>query len=586
VCAESAAEQTILIRAQDPMQVTRFLAEAIPPFELSNFRVDARDVGNVAKVEFPGNISLAVWPYQNDLSIKTVIVLEPEGLRSTRIFHDFIDEMHVHIYALRSGYFFKNRPVFFVSIAKSGTHMMLRLLSLFGFNTSPLAPQFVRLSELVTYYEDHFGRERVMEPGRIHAISPSGFHSNLRHVIEPLAELGISDNQIFTHPVVFLYRHPLDILVSEAWHLRLVEKGPVSSCIDLMESTSGICHDLLSGRLGLTPFAQRLEGYLGWLRFMNAIPICYEELVGELGGGDRRLQAAAIWSLQLKLQVPGRTEDFCNNIFDTGSRTFRRGRVGSHIDELGSVRNLIDLQPDISRLLDEFGYSPGQTAPSRHSVRFRTRYSSGNANFAAIGSVGSTSLFSCRGVLVAIAAPFQSIDLDAIDLQKLPYFLSHHIGFRQTLAELYELVLAADWGCSPKSIRYIGGSPLFDFVEFDGELIGFITRQTDRGPAQWLKDRRFALITASSKGALQEHLTALLPLMVQDVPVLISLSEAENVVWFRDEVFVIPTALGPVNLTDDQISQETRITKFTYEEYVKVFGLPNLMPEHPHNLAI
>ena len=71
-------------------------------------------------------------------------------------------------------------------------------------------------------------------------------------------------------------------------------------------------HRLPAGSLALIDdpwlfgsFRDRMAGFVPWLEFSNVIPVSFEELVGARGGGDDATQRRLIWSLQLKLHVPG-----------------------------------------------------------------------------------------------------------------------------------------------------------------------------------------------------------------------------------------------------------------------------------------
>ena len=49
----------------------------------------------------------------------------------------------------------------------------------------------------------------------------------------------------------------------------------------------------------------RIGAFLPWLGLPNVVPVSFEELVGPRGGGDAEQQSRVIWSIQLKLHVPG-----------------------------------------------------------------------------------------------------------------------------------------------------------------------------------------------------------------------------------------------------------------------------------------
>ena len=72
-----------------------------------------------------------------------------------------------------------------------------------------------------------------------------------------------------------------------------------------------------------------MRDYIGWLDIKNVIPVSFEELVGYKGGGSEKIQTMLIWSLQLKLHIPGNPQFFAEKVFDAESPTFHKGRIGS-----------------------------------------------------------------------------------------------------------------------------------------------------------------------------------------------------------------------------------------------------------------
>jgi hypothetical protein len=58
------------------------------------------------------------------------------------------------------------------------------------------------------------------------------------------------------------------------------------------------------------------------------IPVSFEELIGPRGSGDAEQQRRVIWSIQLKLHVPGAPDAFAAQVFDPQSPTFDTGQIG------------------------------------------------------------------------------------------------------------------------------------------------------------------------------------------------------------------------------------------------------------------
>jgi len=97
-------------------------------------------------------------------------------------------------------------------------------------------------------------------------------------------------------------------------------------------------------------------------------------LVGPNGGGSRDVQLRLIWSLQLKLQVPGAPHDFADRVFDRDSPTFYQGRIGAWRSAL-SVEHLARFRALNQDFMSIFGYDLDSADSSlpRRAAEFRRR---------------------------------------------------------------------------------------------------------------------------------------------------------------------------------------------------------------------
>jgi hypothetical protein len=122
---------------------------------------------------------------------------------------------------------------------------------------------------------------------------------------------------------------------------------------------------------------ERIGAFVPWLDLPNVAPVSFEELVGTAGGGDDQSQLRAIWSLQLKLHIPGNPRAFGNAVFDRSSPTFNEGQIGAYRKHFSAAayqsfnRQAVDL-------MERFGYTAdaGDLAvpPDRGLPRHRQRY--------------------------------------------------------------------------------------------------------------------------------------------------------------------------------------------------------------------
>lgn len=78
----------------------------------------------------------------------------------------------------------------------------------------------------------------------------------------------------------------------------------------------------------------------------------FEELIGSKGGGDDAIRNRLIWSLQLKLHIPGDPGKLGAAIFDESSPTFHEGRIGSSRQKMTheSINRFFALHQDFMQL--------------------------------------------------------------------------------------------------------------------------------------------------------------------------------------------------------------------------------------------
>lgn len=277
-----------------------------------------------------------------------VLVDDDDPAIVSRALHACIDR-DVCIAAPVTAAHFSRRTVYFTSIPKAGTHMMLRLFELMGLPRSD---------------------ERRPAPGTW--CTPTGYqyHAPCRELLaddwfEPLGR-----QPLLRSPGVFMYRHPLDIVVSELdW---FVKPGHAfSSYLASFETDDDRLEALIADPSVMGTIRDRIMRYAGWVRFGNFCAVSYEELVGDRGGGSDDVQLDAIWALQLKLQIPGEPRSLAAQLYDPGSATFSRGRIGRHTERFldRHADAIAALPQDFLRIL---GYERG-AGPSHRSTALRRR---------------------------------------------------------------------------------------------------------------------------------------------------------------------------------------------------------------------
>ena len=284
------------------------------------------------------------------------VLAEDDPDRLSALLHGFIDRPAV-LFAPRTERYLCGSGLFIVTIPKSGTHLLLHLLSEFRLYGGG---EFRRTPAPHTWY---------FPSGEDPHLPATQFFGDLWK-----RPLGGYDHPLFRTPVLFMYRSPLDILVSDAAYLAKEGNNALNHYFRTLDESRRL-DELISSPL-LGEFWQRIVAFAPWLDFPNVIPVCFEELVGPKGGGSLEAQARTVWSLQLKLHVPGAPVYFSEAAFYTGTLTFNNGQTGNHKLQL-RPHHLQKLAAFPQDFMQRFGYDindecgPGYLP--RHVDLFRRR---------------------------------------------------------------------------------------------------------------------------------------------------------------------------------------------------------------------
>jgi hypothetical protein len=107
----------------------------------------------------------------------------------------------------------------------------------------------------------------------------------------------------------------------------------------LMASIRGIeARDLPDGQRSKS-WGEHAAGYLPWLDEEDCLLIHFEDLIGQSGGGTRQCQVDTVNAVARHLGLDlsrAETERISRDVFFRGSRTFRKGRIGSWREAYGA----------------------------------------------------------------------------------------------------------------------------------------------------------------------------------------------------------------------------------------------------------
>ena len=317
------------------------------------------------EIPLPGNVSLC----RSDTTVDGTILFIPEAISLSCRLMEYLESSGHTVIAPITDHYYKNKPLFLISIPKSGTHLLYELVQTFGYTPGVLCPDKPR-------------------PGTWYCVEYSNSHTSARDFFIDTVRrrpFGNRDHPFVESPAVFIYRNPLDVLVSEANYYHGAGKAAFGGYL-ADKSFEDRLLSLIDDPWLLGSIRDRLGNFIPWLEFQNVIPVSFEELIGPKGGGSLGAQVRLIWSLQLKLHIPGNPKDFGNRVFNEASPTFHEGQIGTYrtIFTQQAKDRFYALPQDFMQLLGfEFdGEDKGEIVPKR-ADEFRKRpviYSATNFN--------------------------------------------------------------------------------------------------------------------------------------------------------------------------------------------------------------
>lgn len=259
---------------------------------------------------------------------------------------DYVDHLSATIVAPTTTRYWRCQPLYLISIPKAGTHLLFKLAEAFGYKPGGTSPQ--RPTGGYWYY---------LLNSNAHTGADEFFQDALQR-----APFGNRAHPFMRSPALFNYRNPLDILVSEANYFHLDGKSPLSVLLSPLSFEARV-DKLIGDPWLLGSIRDRVGRFASWLDCANVIPVSFEEMVGEAGGGSNAALDRLIWSIQIKLHVPGNPAHYRAALLHRDSATFREGRIG------GWRRSLTERQISrIRQMPQDFMTSYGFDADAEQDV--------------------------------------------------------------------------------------------------------------------------------------------------------------------------------------------------------------------------
>lgn len=313
ICLEiiSQGAKNILLRP-----FNRFAFELVNKVAENKLPISFYAFENELEVSSPDIGKLSKSDEMVDASI--LFISDAKGLSS--LLMEYVDLKQGTIIAPITRNYYKNKPLFLISIPKSGTHLLYELAEALGYQPGVVCPD-------------------NPSPGFWYCVEYSNSHTSAKNFFIDTVRrspFGNRNHPLFKSPALFMYRNPLDILVSEA---NYYHKDGNTSFFGYLNNKSfqERLLTLIDDPWLLGSIRDRVSNYIPWLEFGNVIPVSFEEMIGPKGGGDIQDLTRLIWSIQLKLHIPGTPSQLGNKIYKEDSPTFHKGQIGRYLHEFTDI---------------------------------------------------------------------------------------------------------------------------------------------------------------------------------------------------------------------------------------------------------
>jgi len=221
--------------------------------------------------------------------------------------------------------YWNNSCLYFSSIPKAGTHLLLALLKSFGYS-----------ADVKTFDPNHITN------GQLYFVT-NRLHGDSSDLVKLRSDEEAS-RHFLRRRMVFIYRDPRDVAVSML-HFWTKTNHPMSDFLSNLPAYDDRLLRLITGipitKVEDSPHTIRdqIMNYACWMDLSeyNVSPVKFEDLIGPLGGGEKKRQIETVWKLQLALHVPGNPEIYADQVYNVNSPSFRLGKIGSYKQEFKKI---------------------------------------------------------------------------------------------------------------------------------------------------------------------------------------------------------------------------------------------------------
>jgi hypothetical protein len=269
---------------------------------------------------------------------KSLVILSGNGSQFLKNnYLDLLDFTNVTVLTIKGKNYFKNHPLFLISIPKSGTHLLYKLVKLLGYEEAQSLPFEIKEG----------GKWYTLEYSNSHTLTEDFFVDSVRR-----SPFGNRLHEFPYSPALFIYRNPISILSSEVNYYSKEGKTSFFNFFTNM-SYDQIYHSLINHPF-LGSIRYRIKSFSSWLNFPNVIPLSFEELIGSKGDGRDDKKNQSIWSLILRLEIDKSVCNISGDLFDSTSPTFNKGKISYNHITKQNLKELLKLDQDF---MSDFGYT-------------------------------------------------------------------------------------------------------------------------------------------------------------------------------------------------------------------------------------
>ena len=231
-------------------------------------------------------------------------------------------------------------------VAKSGTHLLRKIVALAGYQVHPFCLAAVHANRAAVLWSAE--QEPILGKGiEVGVANPTPMHELLlRQLIRSVTPGWVFNGHCGYDPdllallnsegvrIINILRDPRDIAVSLARYLTSHEHPATAGKSEaqlLLEVIDGID---LQNNPPVSPVERRdlgetCEAFLSWRECKDVLTVRFEDIIGPEGGGDIQLQLELIRQLLTYIgRDPERATEIRGQVFG-GTRTFDRGQIGS-----------------------------------------------------------------------------------------------------------------------------------------------------------------------------------------------------------------------------------------------------------------